>query len=141
YPFMRTLIERVFQAPVFETYGSREFMLIGAECDKHTGLHLVPENHVVEVVDELGQPTPPGEEGNVVITDLTNYGMPFIRYLNRGWSESDRRLLVSELGKVLGPEVDVDLLPVDDIPLTMTGKHRVVVRTIQTSANGRVEST
>ena len=61
--------------------------------------------------------------------------------LNRGWSESDRRLLVSELGKVLGPEVDVDLLPVDDIPLTMTGKHRVVVRTIQTSANGRVEST
>src|SRR5690606_23295586 len=31
-PFQRDLIERVFRAPVFETYGSREFMLIGGEC-------------------------------------------------------------------------------------------------------------
>ena len=30
--FQRALIERVFRAPVYETYGSREFMLIGSEC-------------------------------------------------------------------------------------------------------------
>ena len=40
------------------------------------------ENLLVEVVDDSGRPTPAGEEGNVVITDLTNYGMPFIRYQN-----------------------------------------------------------
>jgi phenylacetate-CoA ligase len=80
--FQRELIEKVFQAPVFETYGSREFTFIAGECDQHKGLHLSMENLLVEVVDDAGQPTPAGEEGNVVITDLTNYGMPFIRYAN-----------------------------------------------------------
>src|SRR5262249_3239420 len=81
FPFQRELIERVFGARAFETYGSREFMLVGAECQRHAGLHLTAENLVVEVVDEYGQPTPDGEEGNGVVTDLTNYGMPFVRYL------------------------------------------------------------
>ncbi|MDB5322679.1 MAG: CapK related-protein [Phycisphaerales bacterium] len=80
--FQREMIERAFGAPVFETYGSREFMLIGAECDRHTGLHLTQENMRVEVLDDDGWPTAPGAEGNVVITDLYNYGMPFIRYAN-----------------------------------------------------------
>ncbi len=80
--FQRELIEQVFQAPVFETYGSREFMLIGAECDKHCGLHLSMENLFVEILNDDGSPTTPGCEGNVVVTDLFNYGMPFIRYVN-----------------------------------------------------------
>jgi len=80
--FQRQLIEDVFRAPVFETYGSREFMLIGAECDKHCGLHLSMENLLVEILDDDGSPTKPGEEGNVVVTDLFNYGMPFVRYVN-----------------------------------------------------------
>jgi phenylacetate-CoA ligase len=80
--FQRELIERVFQAPVFETYGSREFMLIGGECDRHNGLHLTMENLLVEIVDDDGRHTPHGQEGNVAITDLTNASMPFIRYLN-----------------------------------------------------------
>lgn len=80
--FQRETMERVFQAPVFETYGSREFMLIGAECNQHTGLHLSIDNLLIEVLDDDGEPTPPGVEGNVVITDLFNYGMPFVRYVN-----------------------------------------------------------
>lgn len=80
YDFQRDLMQRVFRAPVFETYGSREFMLIGAECERHCGLHLSMENLLVEIVDEDGQPVPPGMEGKVVITDLFNYGMPFVRY-------------------------------------------------------------
>src|SRR5262249_51878389 len=36
--FQRDLIESVFAAPVYETYGCREVMLIGAECDRHQGL-------------------------------------------------------------------------------------------------------
>jgi phenylacetate-CoA ligase len=80
--FQRQTIERVFRAPVFETYGSREFMLIGSECERHSGLHLSHENLLVEILDDDGHPVPAGSEGNVAITDLTNYGMPFIRYLN-----------------------------------------------------------
>ncbi len=82
YDFQRTLIERVFRAPVFETYGSREFMLIGAECERHSGMHLSMENLFVEIVDDDGRPTPAGNVGNVVITDLFNRAMPFIRYVN-----------------------------------------------------------
>jgi phenylacetate-CoA ligase len=80
--FQREMIERAFGAPVFETYGSREFMLIGAECERHAGLHLTQENLRVEVLDDDGRPTAAGAEGNVVITDLYNYGMPFVRYAN-----------------------------------------------------------
>lgn len=80
--FQRELIQEVFRAPIFETYGSREFMLIGAECDRHAGLHLSMENLLVEILNDDGSPTQAGQEGNVVVTDLFNYGMPFVRYVN-----------------------------------------------------------
>lgn len=80
--FQRDVIERAFGAPVFETYGSREFMLIAAECERHSGLHVTMEQLLVEIVDDNGAPVPAGTEGHVVITDLYNYGMPFVRYMN-----------------------------------------------------------
>lgn len=114
--FQRELIERVFRAPVFETYGSREFMLIGAECDRHSGLHLTMENLLVEILDDDGQPTPDGEEGNVAITDLTNYGMPFIRYLNgdraiAGFDTCSCGRGLPLLKKVVGRRLDVLTTP------------------------------
>jgi phenylacetate-CoA ligase len=92
YPFQRTTIESVFSASVFETYGSREFMLMAAECDRHEGLHLTMESLFIEVLNDDGTPTPAGKEGNVVVTDLFNYGMPFVRYVNgdcaiAGWRQ------------------------------------------------------
>lgn len=74
-------LSAAFGPQVFETYGSRETMLMGAECPAHTGLHLSEENLLVEVVRD-GAPAAPGDQGDVVVTDLHNYGMPFIRYLN-----------------------------------------------------------
>jgi phenylacetate-CoA ligase len=110
--FQREVIERVFQAPVFETYGSREFMLIGGECEKRNGFHLTSENLIVEVVDDDGRPTPDGMEGNLVITDLTNYGMPFIRYVNgdravAGWHSCSCGRGLPVLKKVTGRSLDV----------------------------------
>jgi len=81
YPFQRELIEEVFQGKVFNTYGCREFMLIAAECDHHEGLHVTMDNLYVEILSQ-GKPALPGESGEIVITDLHNYGMPFIRYKN-----------------------------------------------------------
>lgn len=78
--FQRTLIERVFQAPVFETYGCREFMLMASQCEHRAGLHVTHENLLIEILDEDGKPSTPGHEGDVVVTDLTNFAMPFIRY-------------------------------------------------------------
>lgn len=77
----RTLLERAFRAPVFHTYGCREFMLIGAECEHHNGYHTSADHLVVELTDDAGVPVASGS-GHVTITDLHNEGMPFVRYLN-----------------------------------------------------------
>ncbi|MBK8996579.1 MAG: phenylacetate--CoA ligase family protein [Myxococcales bacterium] len=84
YPADREMMVRAFGPHVFETYGSREVMLIAAECDAHQGLHTSMENLVVELLvrDEHGtRPAAPGEPGEVVLTDLHNFGAPFIRYV------------------------------------------------------------
>lgn len=69
----RRRLEATFQAPVFNTYGSREFMSIAAECRERRGLHIHAENLVVEA---------PGQSGSseILVTDLHNFGMPFVRY-------------------------------------------------------------
>ena len=85
YPVDRAAMKEAFGPSVFETWGCREMMLIAAECEAHDGLHLSMENLIVElVVSENGvdRPARPGESGDVVLTDLHNYGMPFIRYKN-----------------------------------------------------------
>jgi phenylacetate-CoA ligase len=79
--WQRALIEQAFGAPVFHTYGCREVMLIGAECEAHRGYHLSADHLVVEVTDDAGARLSDGV-GNVVLTDLWNEGMPFVRYAN-----------------------------------------------------------
>jgi phenylacetate-CoA ligase len=112
HPFQRALIEQVFGAPVFETYGSREVMLMGAECAKHEGMHLTMENLLIEILDDDGRPTPAGREGNVVVTDLYNYGMPFIRYANgdravAGWGTCSCGRGLPTLKEVVGRRTDM----------------------------------
>jgi phenylacetate-CoA ligase len=88
---MRETIERVFKAPVFNRYGSREVGPVSCECDHHQGMHVCPITHYVEIVKSDGSPCDPGELGEVVITLLTNYAMPLIRYRigdMAAWSEN-----------------------------------------------------
>ncbi|MBN1622345.1 MAG: glycosyltransferase [Endomicrobiales bacterium] len=75
----REIIEERFGCKVFDKYGSREFSGIAYECEAHDGHHVVAENYIVEILKD-GKPAKPGEVGEVVITDLNNYCMPFIRY-------------------------------------------------------------
>jgi phenylacetate-CoA ligase len=42
-------------------------------------MHLNCDSLIVEFIRD-GKPVPLGEPGAIVVTDLTNYGMPFIRY-------------------------------------------------------------
>jgi phenylacetate-coenzyme A ligase PaaK-like adenylate-forming protein/glycosyltransferase involved in cell wall biosynthesis len=75
----RKIIEEAFGCRVFDKYGSREFSGIAYECEAHAGHHVVGEGYVVEVLKD-GRPARPGEVGEVVITDLNNYCLPFLRY-------------------------------------------------------------
>lgn len=80
YPHMRETIERVFQAPIFDRYGSREMGGLAIECEHHCGFHVSSPTHYIEVLREDGTPALADEVGEIVVTVLTNYAMPLIRY-------------------------------------------------------------
>jgi len=80
YPEVRTRIERAFQAPVFNRYGSREVGDIACNCEKNQELHIIPTIHYIEILDNQGKEVKTGERGEIVVTILTNYTMPLIRY-------------------------------------------------------------
>jgi len=80
YDHQREIIEKAFNCHVHNTYGCREFMLISSECKNQKGLHINIDQLVVETVSNGKSVF--NESGDTVITDLTNYGMPLIRYVN-----------------------------------------------------------
>lgn len=88
--FQREVIEKAFNCEVYDTFGCREFMLMSAECQENKNLHINSDHLVVETVDDTGQSIT-GESGDLVVTDLYNYGMPLIRYVN-----GDRATLINE---------------------------------------------
>ncbi len=85
WPHDRDDIAAAFGPGIFETYGCREFMLMGSECEAHDGLHEQAENLIVEILVAQGdgtfRPARPGEQGEVAVTDLHNLACPFVRYL------------------------------------------------------------
>jgi len=88
-PRDRAVLERVFGPCVYETYGSRETMLIASECERRSGLHVAEENLIVEIARD-GKGVALDEVGSVVVTDLHNFGMPFIRYANGDLAQFSR---------------------------------------------------
>jgi phenylacetate-CoA ligase len=83
-PHDRAAVEKAF-GPAFDTYGCREVMLIGSECEVHDGMHTSMENMIVELVvrepDGRTRAAKPNESGEVVVTDLHNLACPMIRYV------------------------------------------------------------
>ncbi|MDI6773244.1 MAG: hypothetical protein QME77_11760 [bacterium] len=78
----RDLLGQALGAPIFSRYGAREFSAGVAKTCDHGRWHLNTEGFVVEVVSgEPGDPHgTPAAEGRLVITDLRNHAMPFVRY-------------------------------------------------------------
>lgn len=75
FPHMREQIERTFGCRLFDLYGATEVGSIAAQCPD-CGLYLVSDETVhLELLQHEGD-----QLGDVVVTSLTNFGMPFIRY-------------------------------------------------------------
>jgi phenylacetate-CoA ligase len=78
-PRQRRVIEDYFDVPVANGYGSREGGFLAHECP-HGSMHVTAESVILETVDAQGRRLPTGESGEIVVTHLDNYAMPFIRY-------------------------------------------------------------
>lgn len=80
-PNHRKVLERVFKNHVFDQYGCGECGSMAFECDAHEGLHIASEHVILESLMDTGSDYG-ANKGEVVLTNLDNYYMPFIRYKN-----------------------------------------------------------
>jgi phenylacetate-CoA ligase len=81
-PATRARIEAAWGARLFDHNGLTEVGAVGIECQENpAGLHLLETEYVAEVVDPTdGRPVPPGQVGELVLTNLGRCGSPVIRY-------------------------------------------------------------
>jgi phenylacetate-CoA ligase len=75
----RQLLGSVFQSRVIDIYGSEEGRCIAWECGQCSGYHINADLVIVEFLRD-GKPVADGEDGEIVITNLHSFAMPFIRY-------------------------------------------------------------
>ena len=78
-PYRRQIIGTGFEAEVFDFYGANECNLAAWECPNQGCYHVCDDNIILEIIRN-GRPAEKGEKGEVVITCLHAYAMPFIRY-------------------------------------------------------------
>lgn len=79
-PHCRASINKVLGATVIDSYGCTEAWDISWQCpEEQKGYHINADSVLVEFVKN-GENVAPGEEGEIVLTNLFNYAMPFIRY-------------------------------------------------------------
>lgn len=112
----RETIEKHLGVPVFNRYGCREVGGIAHEVPGEKGLLVNADRILLEIVDEAGEPCPPGQSGRFLVTDLDNYGMPLIRYE------------IGDTGSWLDPAKKTGRLPYP-VLATVGGRQLDVVRT------------
>ena len=81
---LRGEIERRLGIAAVNIYGLAEIVGPGvsAECiEGRNGSHIQEDHFLPEIVDpETGEPLPPGQEGELVLTPVTKEALPLIRY-------------------------------------------------------------
>jgi phenylacetate-CoA ligase len=76
---LRRVLAADLKAEVFDFYAVGEFGPIASECHAHQGLHVNADQLIVECLDG-DQTTGTCGSGEIVITSLFSFTMPFIRY-------------------------------------------------------------
>jgi phenylacetate-CoA ligase len=89
---MRRRIEAAYGVKAYNSYGLSEMNGPGVafECPEQNGMHVWEDSFLLEVVDpQTLEPTPPGELGELVFTNLNRQGMPLLRYRTRDLASYD----------------------------------------------------
>lgn len=119
FPHFRKNFNTAFKTPtIIDTYGCAEGILMACTCDLDY-FYIMSPNVVIEIVDDYGKQVKDGEMGNVLVTSLTSYAMPLIRYklgdlaikLPKEKYPKDRMFNYPILEKIIGRETDVVVTP------------------------------
>jgi len=73
-------VKDAWDVSLYGTYASTEMQTAFTECGHGRGGHHHPELIYVEVLDDQGEPVPPGTPGEITVTTLGVEGMPLLRY-------------------------------------------------------------
>jgi len=89
-PGTKARIEEAWGACVSDHTGATEIGAHGFSCHEQCGVHLNEGEFLAEVIDPLT--LQPGDEGELVITNLDRIGSPVIRYRTGDHVKLDRRI-------------------------------------------------
>lgn len=111
----RTLFHEVFNSQVFDTYGCGDGMGGAMECEKHSGFHINVETSILEII-KGSKSALANDEGEIVLTSLHDYAMPFIRYAPgdlaiRGSDQCPCGRSLPKLYSIVGRTSDIIELP------------------------------
>jgi phenylacetate-CoA ligase len=84
---LRERLRAVAGLEIEDNYSCSEVGSIAIQCPTSGLFHIMHENLIVEILNADGSPTPVGEIGRVVVTDLFNSAAPMIRYDLGDWAE------------------------------------------------------
>ena len=113
-PRVRAACREAFGIEIADMYSAVETGYLALQCPAGN-YHAQSETVLLEVLDEAGEPCPPGAFGTVVVTPLQNFAMPLLRYAIGDFAEvggscaCGRRLPV--LTQILGRSRDTVMLP------------------------------
>jgi phenylacetate-CoA ligase len=74
------IIRKAFHTKVFGQYGHTEASVFGYTLDDSFEYYCSPLYGLTEVINSKNENVEIGEEGEIVVTGFSNYGMPIIRY-------------------------------------------------------------
>lgn len=78
---VRKRLEDTFGIECRDMYGVAEVGTIAGECPAGGGMHIDEDLFFLEIIDpKIGKQLSPGEEGEIVVTNLKEKTMPIIRY-------------------------------------------------------------
>jgi hypothetical protein len=133
------------QARLTAFYPTTEAGALGAAPGDDGVYRTFCETHLIEIVDQAGQPVPAGARGDVVVTQFDAQAAPIIRYrvgdqaTYQGWEAG--RLLLSGIERSAEAAIGSTLVPYRDLRtwaprLTALGHPVVAVQLVRTHSPG-----
>ncbi|MDA0230911.1 MAG: phenylacetate--CoA ligase family protein [Proteobacteria bacterium] len=126
-PALRDQCRETWGVSIVDVYSSQEVGYMALQCPESGLFHTQSETMMVEVLDDAGNPTPPGDVGRVVVTGLHNFAMPLIRYEIRDYADPGEPCPCGRglptIRRVVGRLRNMLVLPNGDKRWPLTGFH------------------